>query len=169
MRESRDAPRELFPDPALFGKGSLPRIGLDDVVADRRMRARWRAAQLQWEVSRAVQERLKVAGTAKSKLADRIGWRRERLSRALTGHARMSLDDMFLLLEASEASWIGVSQALGAVSPGDSLLGLEFVKRYLTGQLAHTTSQIDQRNEATRSSIQRPGRTPTSGSSGRAG
>lgn len=157
--ESVPSPRELFPDPTVFGRRPLPRdLGSAPRNAD--TRARWAAAQLQWNVAFAVRTTLKSTRRTKSELADRIGWRRERLSRLLGGHARMSTEDMFLLLEAIGADWMALAAQMPQPPASKSRHRLKTIQLYLEQELAATARQLRELPTAGPSSPQRARPTP---------
>ncbi|MEW2014076.1 MULTISPECIES: helix-turn-helix domain-containing protein [Microbacterium] len=159
MPESVPSPRNLFPDPTAFGRRPLP-PDLGAAPPDAASRARWRAAQLHWVVAFAVRTELKSARRAKSSLADSIGWRRERLSRLLTGHARMTPEDMFLLLEAIGADWMAVARGVPQSAAANRRQQLTTIQWFLKTQLSRTEQQLRGEPEAGSSSPQRARPTP---------
>lgn len=134
-------PRSFFPDPSLFGRRPLPR-DLGSAPLDAASRGRWTAAQLHWNVAFAVRTALQSTRRTKSELADSIGWRRERLSRLLTGHARMSTEDLFLLLDAVGLDWMALAAELPQPPAARFRHRVKTIQWYLKQQLDVTEKEL---------------------------
>lgn len=138
------APRDMLADPEYFG--SLRR----EAIRPRELRSateasRWQAAQLQHGVSLLVQRELKQRSLSKAWLAAKVGWRRERLSRLLRGHAFASTADLFLLIGTMRLSW---QQAALAVDPDvrvEKLRRDRLLREYLREELALVEERIVRR------------------------
>lgn len=137
MGTAKYAPADLCDDPGAFGRRRTTWTATDAWPAAESRRA---AAMLQHHVAMSLRACLRARRVNQETLARELGWSAGRLSRAMSGAAPVSVEDLLLLSTASGASFLAAVTAAGLIRES----GEEHLQ-YLQGYLEHQLSQVQAR------------------------
>lgn len=131
------SPADLCDQPGAFGRRSTTWAVAHASPAAESRRS---AAMLQHHVAMSLRASLRARRVSQETLARELGWSAGRLSRAMSGAAPVSVEDLLLLSTVSGASFLAAATAAGLIRES----GVENLQ-YLQGYLEHQLSQVQAR------------------------